>query len=57
MPTNAFKWKLIGKYKNDFPAHFVMLFLSEEKGFYILGGNGNANTCLLYDTKTIKIKA
>lgn len=55
--SNAFRWKLIGKYKNEFPQHFTMVFLSEEKGVYILGGNGNHNTCLYYDLKTIKIKA
>ena len=34
-----------------------MVFISDEKGFYILGGNGNANTCLNYDYKTLKVKA
>jgi len=55
--SNAFRWKLIGKYKNDFPAHFQMIFKSVDEGFYILGGNGNGNSCLLYDNKTIKEKA
>jgi len=58
-PVNPhnFKWRLIGKYKNEFPGHYTLVFVSEEVGFFILGGNGNPNTCLNYDFKTLKVKA
>jgi hypothetical protein len=32
------KWRLIGKYKYEFPCHFSLLFVSDEVGFFILGG-------------------
>jgi len=57
MNPNTFQWKLIGKYKNNFPAHFTLVYVSDEVGFYILGGNGDLNTCLCYDYKTIKVKS
>ena len=53
----SYKWKLQGKYKFEFPAHFTLVFISDEAGYYILGGNGNLNTCLHFDHKTIKPKA
>jgi len=56
LPT-TYKWKLTGKYKSDFPAHFTMVYISNEVGYYLLGGNGNVNTCLLFDLKTIKYRA
>ena len=55
--SNAFKWKLIGKYKNEFSPHYELIYINDQVGFYILGGNGNPNSCLNYDLKTIKVKA
>ena len=55
-PT-TYKWKLTGRYKNDFPAHFVTVFISDQVGYYLLGGNGNENTCLHFDHKTMKVRA
>lgn len=54
---STYKWKLTGKYKNDFPAHFTLVFLSDELGYYVLGGNGNVNTCMHFDYKTLKVRA
>lgn len=34
-----------------------MVFLSDDEGVYLLGGNGNQNTCLHYDLKTIKVRS
>ncbi len=48
---------MTGRYNSDFPAHFTLVFISDEHGYYILGGNGNVNTCLHFDLKTIKFKA
>lgn len=56
MPS-TYKWKLTGKYKSDFPAHFALVFISDEQGYYVLGGNGNLNTCLHFDLKTIRVRA
>lgn len=54
---STYKWKLTGKYKNDFPAHIGVVFISDEQGYYLLGGNGNPNTCLHFDLKTIRVRA
>ena len=34
-----------------------MVFITDEIGYYILGGNGNINTCLHFDHKTLKVRA
>jgi hypothetical protein len=54
---STYKWKLTGRYRNEFPAHFQMVFISDEAGYYVLGGNGNINTCLHFDFKTLKVRA
>lgn len=54
---STYKWKLTGKYKNDFPVHCVPVFISDLLGYYVLGGNGNLHTCLHFDYKTMKVKA
>jgi len=38
------KWKLIAKYKGTFPFHCQILFVSEQYGYYIIGGTDNNNT-------------
>ena len=38
------KWKLIAKYKGTFPFHCQILYISEQYGYYILGGTDNNNT-------------
>lgn len=35
------KWKLMGKYKFEFPGHFTLVHTSDRFGLYILGGTGN----------------
>jgi hypothetical protein len=43
--ASTYKWKLTGRYRSDFPAHFTQVFISDEQGYYLLGGNGNLSTC------------
>ena len=38
------KWKLIAKYKGTFPFHCQILFISEQYGYFILGGTDSNNT-------------
>ena len=41
--TNT-KWKLIAKYKGNFPYHCITLYTNEQFGIYIIGGTDNNNT-------------
>ena len=34
-------WKLLGKYKFEFPLHFTIVFTDEKNGMFILGGTGS----------------
>lgn len=54
-PEEKPKWKLIGKYKHEFPCHFAMVFIDEKQGYYLLGGMGN--NCMQYINKNIVTKA
>ena len=39
-------WKLVGKYKQEFPGHFSLVIAEPKHGFFILGGqktNGGSN--------------
>jgi len=39
------KWKLIGKYtNNEFPSHYVILYIDEQIGYFLLGGIDSNNT-------------
>ena len=49
------KWKLMGKYKFEFPMHFSLVFADSVYGFYILGGSGN--NCLNFLEQNIIVKA
>ena len=56
--TNVFKWKLIGKYnKGEFSPHYILIFVNDIIGYFVLGGQDAACTCLQYTDKTLKIKA
>lgn len=48
-------WKLMGKYKFEFPSHFTIVFTEDKYGIFILGGTG-AN-CLNFKDKNINAKA
>jgi serine/threonine protein kinase len=41
------KWKLIGKYKSDFPSQMTMIYVDEDVGHFLLGGT-DANNCFQY---------
>ena len=41
--TNT-KWKLIAKYKGNFPYHCITLYTNEQFGIYIIGGTDSNNT-------------
>jgi len=45
------KWKIVGKYKNEFSSHFVMVY-ADQHGYYLLGPNV-AGTCLKYHDKRL----
>jgi tRNA A-37 threonylcarbamoyl transferase component Bud32 len=48
------KWKLIGKYKSEFPSHFLMIFIDEDIGHYIIGGTDTNNTFQYRDGQITK---
>ena len=41
---NNSKWKLIAKYKGNFPYHCITLYTNEQFGIYIIGGTDSNNT-------------
>jgi len=51
------KWKLTAKYKSEFPSHFVMIYIDEDIGHFLLGGIDNQNTFQYRDTQIIKKNA
>lgn len=48
------KWKVIGKYKDEFSSHFVLVF-AEAHGFFLLGPN-TLGTCLQYKSRRLNPK-
>jgi len=48
------KWKLIGKYKNEFSSHFVLVF-ADTNGYFLLGPNA-LGTCLQYKSRRLTPK-
>ena len=48
------KWKTIGKYKNEFSSHFVLIF-AESHGYYLLGPN-LIGTCIQYKDRKLIAK-
>ena len=52
-----YMWKLIGKYRDEFSPHQSIVLNTDNECVYILGGNGNKNSNLRYDYKTIKTLA
>lgn len=39
------KWKLIGKYtNNEFPSHYLIIYIDESYGYFLLGGIDSNNT-------------
>jgi serine/threonine protein kinase len=38
------KWKLIAKYKSEFPGHFLTIFIDEDIGHFLIGGVDQNNT-------------
>ena len=48
------KWKLIGKYKSDFPSHFSIIFIDEDIGHFLIGGTDGLNMLQYTDSQIIK---
>lgn len=38
------KWKLIGKYNNEFPSHYSIVYINESVGYFLVGGIDSNNT-------------
>lgn len=53
----SYQWRAVGRYKDEFSPHQSMLVNNENENVYILGANGNKNSLLKYDGKTIKALA
>ena len=52
-----YTWKLTGKYKDLFSPHQAIVLNTDNECVYILGANGNKNSNLRYDYKTLKVLA
>ena len=51
------KWKLIGKStNNEFPSHYIMIYIDEEIGYFLLGGI-DANNCFQFKGGEIRKKS
>jgi hypothetical protein len=48
------KWKLIGKYKSEFPSHFNIIFIDEDIGHFLIGGADGNNTFQYRDGQITK---
>ena len=42
--NNVNKWKLINKYMETFPMHFIVLYIDETYGYFLIGGTDGENT-------------
>lgn len=49
-------WRLKGRYRSNFSPHHIIVFVSQEEGIYLIGGNGNNQSNLHYNWKTIATK-
>jgi serine/threonine protein kinase len=48
------KWKLIGKYKSEFPGQFLLIYVDEDIGHFLIGGTEGNNTFQYRDGQIIK---
>jgi serine/threonine protein kinase len=48
------KWKLIAKYKSEFPGHMSIIFIDEDQGHYLIGGVDGNNTFQYRDGQITK---
>ncbi len=48
------KWKLIGKYKTEFPSHFTIIFIDEDIGHFLIGETDGVNMLQYRDAQIIK---
>ena len=46
---NINKWKLTNKYMETFPMHFIVLYIDETYGYFLIGGTDGENTFQLKD--------
>ena len=51
---NLYHWRPIGKYKNEFSPHQSIVYNTDKEVIYVLGSNGNKNSTLMFDHKTVK---
>lgn len=54
---NPYIWKPVGKFKNEFCGHQSLVYNIDSECIYVMGGNGNKNSNLMFDNKTIKVMA
>jgi len=52
---NFYPWKALGRYKDEFSPHQAVVINQDTNNIHILGSNGNKNSNLMYDMKTIKV--
>ena len=48
------KWRLIAKFRLEFPSHFAIVYAQAEYGFFLLGGS--SNNCLQFVNKNIVVR-
>jgi hypothetical protein len=46
---NVNKWKLTNKYMETFPMHFIVIYIDETYGYFLIGGTDGENTFQLKD--------
>lgn len=54
---NYYQWKPVGKYREEFSPHQAIIFNTDTENIYVMGGNGNKYSNLMYDGKTVKVLA
>jgi N-acetylneuraminic acid mutarotase len=45
-----------GKYRNNYPGHYAIIYVNETNSWFILGGNGNRDTNLEYTERQIRLR-
>lgn len=52
---NFYKWKPVGKYRDEFSPHQAIVFNTDNEYTYVLGSNGNKQSCLMWNGKAVKV--
>ena len=54
---NFYPWKPVGKYRDEFSPHQAIVIDTDTGFTHTIGGNGNKQTNLMYNGKTVKCLA